>query len=196
MVDFKSDQTVPAASPAVPQAAEPVAPVAPAPQADPTPPMPASQEPVSGEKKKKRGLIAAGLFLAVILLLFFANMIVPRMLMYFTRAANVPGQFSLVNSYVFGSPLLAVANGEDKIRVTAFLLDDKGRGVPTAQIDLNVAAKDGAGGVLPQVIVVQAVTDDFGRAVFEVVSSTKGQFLVTASISGLEFPQMATLTFR
>ncbi|MBL7078303.1 Ig-like domain-containing protein [Candidatus Shapirobacteria bacterium] len=153
------------------------------------------QEPLSPEKKKRGLAIIVG-FLVVILLLLFANTIVPRVLMYFTRAASSPGQFSLTNSYVFGSPLLAAANGEDKIRITAFLLDDKGRGVPGARIDLSVAVKDGSGGALPQASPVQPITDDFGRAVFEVVSSIEGQFAVVALVSGLEFPQAVTLTFR
>jgi len=173
---------VPQAVPSQPAQAPPVAPQAPA------------QQP--SRNKKRAGLMIGGGFLLLVIFLLFANLIVPRILVYFSRAANSPGQFSLANSYLFGSPLLAAANGEDKIRVTAFLLDDKGRGVPTTQVSLSVVSKEGASGALPQVVGVQPTTDDFGRAVFEVLSSSPGQFMVVASVGGLEFPQTATLTFR
>ena len=196
MVNNPVSSQVPPVTPVVPK---PIAPVAPA---VPEPTQPVALTPVvsqnsPGQEKKKNKLVVlvVGLLL-IILLLFLANAVVPRVLMYFTRATNSPGQFSLANSYVFGSPLLAQANGGDKIRVTAFLLDDKGRGVPNTVVDLNVVAKDAGSGVLPQISAVQPSTDDFGRAVFEVFTSAPGQFTVVASVGGLEFPQTATLTFR
>ena len=136
-----------------------------------------------------------GIFL-LLALFYLANTVVPRVLLYFSQASNAPGEFSLGNSYVFGSPLVAQANGQDKIRVTAFLLDDKGRGVPGRQIELAVKAKKGGESVLPQIKAVQALSDNFGRVVFELVSTVEGQFVAAASISGLEFPQAVTLTFR
>ena len=165
------------------------------PQSAQTPVAPATA-PVKPKKDKKIPYLLVVGLLIFILLLVFANQVVPRVLMYFTRAANSPGNYSLANSYVFGSPLVAKANGQDKIRVTAFLLDDKGRGVPDNQISLNIVPKGQAKGSLPTVTGVAPTTDDFGRAVFEITSTATGQFVVTASISGLEFPQAATLTFN
>ncbi|MFH1601462.1 MAG: Ig-like domain-containing protein [Candidatus Shapirobacteria bacterium] len=164
---------------------------------NPTPQvMPPSPQPAKKPFSSTKAMIAIGA-LVLFLLLLFANQVVPRVLLYLTQATNSPGQYSLANSYVFGSPLVAAANGEDKIRVTAFLLDDKGRGVAGSQIDLRVApASPPTGEASPQIEAVTPVTDEFGRAVFEIFSSSKGQFVVSAQVGGLDFPQTTTLTFR
>lgn len=158
-----------------------------------TSPAPDSSEEKEGSRKWAWLAIA---LLGLIAAFYLARNVVPRILVYFTRASNAPGNYSLANSYVFGSPLLAQANGKDKIRVTAFLLDAKGRGVPGRQVAINLQAKDGSQTGLPQVVSVQPNSDDFGRTIFEVSSSTPGQFIVTATIDGLEFPQAVTLTFN
>jgi len=154
----------------------------------------ASSKTTGGSKKKIFGL-ALGV-VSLVVLFYLASAVVPRILVYLTRATNTPGNYSLANSYIFGSPLLAQANGEDKIRVTAFLLDVKGRGVPDKQTTLNISAKGGEVSTLPQMAVVQPITDEFGRSVFEITSTVPGQFVVVASVDGLEFPQTVTLTFR
>ena len=155
----------------------------------------ASPQPEKEQGKRKWGWLAIAL-LALIAAFYLARNVVPQILVYFTRATNAPGNYSLANSYVFGSPLVAQANGEDKIRVTAFLLDAKGKGVPGRQIAIQLQAKDGTQTSLPQVASVQPSSDDFGRTVFEVSSRAPGQFIVTATIDGLGFPQAVTLTFN
>jgi len=132
---------------------------------------------------------------SVVVIFWLASSVLPRVLVYLTKAANQSGQFSLANSYIFGSPLVAQGNGEEKIRVSAFLLDAKGKGVADQQISLSVVAKAGTVGQ-PQVNVIQEVTDEFGKVVFEVTSVNAGQFVVSAAVGGLEFPQTVTLTYR
>ena len=104
----------------------------------------------------------------------------------FGRATNQ--QYSLPNSYVFASPLVAKAVSE-KIRVTVFLLDDKGRGVVGKKIDL--AAVTGL-----NVAEVQSTSDSLGQAVFDVTSGTAGQYVVTAQVEGSSFPQTVTIRFQ
>jgi len=155
------------------------------------------ENPTVQPKTKKLSVLLPLILLLLIGIFYLARSVVPRVLLYLTQAANAPGNFSLTNSYVFGSPLLAEANGQDKIRVSVFLLDAKGRGVPNRQIDLSIQPKEGTvSGGLPQIKAVQATTDEFGRAVFEVVSQFPGQFSAIATVGGLEFPQKVTLTFR
>lgn len=147
----------------------------------------------SQQLKKGMKTVVLGL-ISIVFLFWLASAVIPRVLVYLTRAANRPGQYSLSNSYIFGSPLLAAANGEEKIRVSVFLLDAKGRGVPNKTIELRATAKQGGG--MPQIKAVQPTTDNFGKAVFEVVSTFSGQFVITAVVDGLELPQPVTLTFR
>jgi hypothetical protein len=107
---------------------------------------------------------------------------------YLGRASEVE-TYSLVNSYLFGSPLSAAAGGQERIRISAFLLSDKGRGVPNKKIEITS---------LPPLttLMVQPTTDNLGQAIFEVSSPTAGQFSISASVQGQSFPQTVTLFFR
>jgi len=102
------------------------------------------------------------------------------------RAANQ--QYSLQNSYVFASPLTARSVSE-KIRVTVFLLDDKGRGVLGKRISLSSAF-----GL--NVSEVQAETDSLGQAVFDITSGAAGQYIITALTESNAFPQTVTVNFQ
>lgn len=147
------------------------------------------------QKGKKTIYTVLAIIVSIIVVFWLASSVLPQVLVYLTRAANQSSEFSLANSYIFGSPLVAEGDGQEKIRISAFLLDAKGRGVPDQQIDLTVSPKSGSSGQ-PQVNVIQEITDEFGRAIFEVTSTFKGQFVVAASVGGLDFPQTVTLTYR
>jgi hypothetical protein len=155
-----------------------------------------AQEPKVIEKNHKRNpLVVIGVLLISVIALFFAaRSLIPQVIVYLTQAAR-PTNYSLSNSYVFGAPLSAEADGQTKVRVSAFLLNDEGKGVADKQINLQVAPKDNATGT-PQIGQVQPMTDKFGKAVFEVVSSTAGQYVATAVVDSMEIPQTVTLTFR
>ena len=136
---------------------------------------------------------AVFVFLGGVLLIFLATWAVPRALVLLTEAAPSK-EYSIANSYLFGSPLLAAANGEDKVRINAFLLDDRGRGVPNRRVEVMVQPKAGGGNA--QLAEVQATTDSLGKSVWEIVSMNAGQFVVTATVDGVAFPQDVTVVFR
>ena len=138
---------------------------------------------------------AVFVFLGGVLLIFLATWVVPRVLVLLTQAAPSK-EYSIANSYLFGSPLLAAPNGEDKIRINAFLLDDNGRGVPNRRVEVTVQSKTGGGGGNAQLAEVQATTDSLGKSVWELVSTVAGQFIVTATVDGVAFPQQVTVVFR
>ena len=49
---------------------------------------------------------------------------------FFTSRANVSqASFSIDNSYIFSTPSQARANGQEKIRLTVFILNNQGLGV-------------------------------------------------------------------
>lgn len=131
----------------------------------------------------------------VIILIFVFLITLLTVLFFATQARTVflgratGSNYSLSNSYVFASPLSAKAVAE-KIRVTVFLLDDKGRGVAGKKIDpssnpvgVNFAA-------------IQGETDKMGQAVFDLTSPTPGQFVIQASVEGRAFPQTVTVRFQ
>lgn len=147
-------------------------------------------------KQDQKGLVKSVLTVLLVgaLVIFLAIFAVPRVLVLLTKAAP-PRRFSLSNSYVFGAPLLIRADGEEKVRVNAFLLNENGRGVPNQVVGLR--AEDGNGRVgAVEVGEIQPMTDEFGKAIFELSSGSEGQFVVTASVGGADWPQTLTVTFK
>lgn len=146
-------------------------------------------------KKRNPLILIAIVFFSIIILFLLARFAVPQVLVYLTQATRST-TYSLSNSYIFGSPLVAAADGETKVRINAFLLDTQGLGVPDKQIVLLAKPKAVTAEGSVQVRDVQPMTDKFGKTVFEVVSRYQGQFIISASVDGVEFPQTVTITFR
>lgn len=95
---------------------------------------------------------------------------------------------TLENSYLFVSPLQAKGDGKELIRVTVFLLDNRGLGVGNQTVEL----------IRPQTLTVvdtQPITDDTGKAVFDVSSTSTGRFELSARTNGKDIPQKARAVF-
>lgn len=95
----------------------------------------------------------------------------------------------LENCYLFASPLQARADGGQKIRVTAFILDSSGRGVAGEAVFLNQNEKLTIHPVMP-------VTDDLGRAIFDVSTAVIGEYTIEAKVGSKSLPQKITVSFR
>jgi len=95
----------------------------------------------------------------------------------------------LDNSYLFASPLSAQAGGKEKIRVTVFLLDSQGRGVPGKVVFLGQDEK-------LKIDSVQAVSDNLGRALFDISSISPADYLIEANVDNQILPQRVKLNFR
>ena len=150
---------------------------------------------MASQKENDHSVVKLALiFLAIISLLLTAKFLLPRALVYLTQAAR-SSKISLANSYVFAAPLVVAADGQSKIRVNVFVLNDEGLGVADKRVDLSLRPKI-PGGKNAQVRVLQPVTDKYGKAVFEVASTVPGQFVASASVGGVALPQTVTLTFR
>lgn len=104
------------------------------------------------------------------------------------RASSFKNVFSLENSYVFLSPLRAKADNQEKIRVTVFVLNDQGLGVQGKKV-----AIDPAQGLTLQTI--QGLTDNFGKAVFDITSSKAGEFFLSVGIEEKKLNQQPQLSF-
>lgn len=106
-----------------------------------------------------------------------------------TTPISVPGGVVIENSYIFASPLTATADGVNRIRITVFILDGTGSGIPNKTVSLT-----GAENLV--VYSVQAVTDTIGRALFDVAAGTAGAYEIGAVIDGAVIPQKITITFE
>jgi hypothetical protein len=92
------------------------------------------------------------------------------------------------NSYLFASPIQAKADGQEKIRITVFLLDSNGLGVSQQSVTLNVPP-----GI--QIETLQSTTDDLGKATFNLSTIYPGKYTISASTSTLNLSQKINLLF-
>lgn len=138
-------------------------------------------------------------WLVFILLIFLVTL---GILVYYIRfktsttpkasSYNITSTVSISNSYVFSSPVRAKAGG-DLIRVTVFLLDDTGNGIFDKKVTLRDINNDTAGTL--QVKEIQSLTDETGKALFDIASSTVGVFNLEASTTDTTLPQKVKVTF-
>jgi len=108
----------------------------------------------------------------------------------FVKKASIGNQSSVVleNSYLFASPLQAKADGKEKMRLTIFILDGRGLGVQNQTIRLSTSSKI-------TVIEVQSITDESGKAIFDLTSETAGQFNISAITTSGTIPQQVKVVF-
>lgn len=145
---------------------------------------------VEEEKNTKNYLV-----LFIILVIFLITL---GVLVYFIRFRTdltpdassyvTTNTVSLSNSYVFASPVRAKAGG-DLIRVTVFVLDSQGSGLFDRKVSLttNNMALD--------VKDIQSLTDETGKAIFDVGSQTKNVYQVEAFVDGIPLSQNLKVTF-
>lgn len=135
----------------------------------------------------KKNLIFLILFLLILLVFtFYFGLYEARF--YIGRASVSQRSFSVDNSYLFVTPLRAKANGMEKIRINVFILNNQGLGVMGKEVFLGIDQKI-------NIEVVQGVTDNYGKAVFDVSSTTPGEYYLEVKVDGKILPQKAHLSF-
>jgi len=107
----------------------------------------------------------------------------------FSTAEPADGIFSANNSYIFASPITATADGVSPIRISVFILNSRGLGIAGKKVSLAST---------PQLkySYSEQITDSFGRAIFEAVSQTPGDYSITAATSNVTLPQQVSISFR
>jgi len=135
--------------------------------------------------KNKYLFIIAFLSLALIASVF---LVIRTTTTYQYASTRSNGSVVLENSYLFASPLQAKADGKEAVRITIFLLDGRGLGVANQTVTLN----------LPKNITVtnqQEITDQNGKAIFDLVSSTAQTANITAKTDTAKLPQSVKVVF-
>ncbi len=139
-------------------------------------------------KIMKKPLVFLLFFLVI--LLAFALFFGLYEVQFFTNRASIKRvSFSVDNSYVFITPLRARANGQEKIRVTVFVLDDQGLGVMGKKVVL-------APNEALNIENIQALTDNFGKAYFDVSSSKVGEYFLEVTVDAESLKQTSHLVFN
>lgn len=145
------------------------------------------------EEDRRQLYLIVGIIFSIFLILV-ALTIASQRTSFFGRASApggvvVPPLLSYQNSYVFASPIAASADGESIIRVTVFLLNNQGLGVSGQSVNLKVQPEANISPVLP-------VTDNLGRATFDLTSNTPGDYTISAEVEDGSLPQTVSVSFR
>jgi hypothetical protein len=135
---------------------------------------------------RKQYMIIAAIVVAVGMVYFLASYIVPRALVTLTKA-TAAYKVSIGESRVIGETILAKADGKDKCVVNVFILDASDKGVPGRGVVLS-----GMDNIFP----AAAVTNNDGKASFSMVSNEEKQYVISASVDGVQLPKTVTVTFR
>ncbi len=132
------------------------------------------------------------IFAAVLLLILigFVSIFGFYEIKFFTsRASLSQASFSIDNSYIFSTPSQARANGQEKIRLTVFILNNQGLGVMGKKIfvDTDKALN---------IEVIQGLTDSYGKAYFDIASSRQAEYYLEIKVDGTVLDQKAHLVFN
>jgi len=139
---------------------------------------------------KNRKSLAPVLIIVIVFLLIAGAMFLNRQQTIFKGQASPSKTYSLQNSYIFGSPLTATANGQEKVKISVFLLNQQGLGVEKKQINLKTTP---AG---LDIETAQDITDKTGQTIFYASTKSPGRFQISAQVDGQTLPQIVTVNFR
>jgi hypothetical protein len=137
--------------------------------------------------KLKPIMIAGGVVVGMVMVLFLATSVVPQALVTLTRASS-SGSVVTTGSYLLGERILAKADGKDACVVNVFLQDKNGQGVEGKQVELI--------GMTTGIEPLNTLTDKNGKVSFKLTSTTEGQFKINAMYGGSQLPQTIVVTFR
>lgn len=127
-------------------------------------------------------------FILLVLLLMSGFFWLYEVRYFVGRATTLESQYSLENSYVFLSPLRAKADGQEKIRLTVFILNNRGLGVAGKRVELDNDPD-------LKILAIKGISDEVGRAIFDISSNKTGEYYLTIRTEGKEFNQKAHLSF-
>jgi flagellar basal body-associated protein FliL len=148
------------------------------------------------EDRREESVLSGNYIVLFIILTIF--LITLGILVYFIRfrtdltpsasSYNTIKATSVTNSYVFASPVRAKTGG-DLIRITVFVLDSDGKGLFDKKVSL-MANDQGL-----KIKEIQSLTDEVGRAIFDVGSDYKNIYTVEAFVDGTPLNARLKLTF-
>ena len=121
----------------------------------------------------------------VVITFLIALFLINKPVIFFPRA-NTSSVAN--NSYIFASPIQAKAGDKELIRITVFILNDKGVGVPGKEVILLPS---------PSLNIknTQSTTDTYGKAIFDVYSDFSGKFNLKAKVDNREIIENVNIIF-
>lgn len=137
------------------------------------------------EKLKNSSFI---MLIVILLFIFLTGYWLYQATYYSNRAQATPSAISIDNSFTSTNPFKALANTKERIRLTIYVLNDQGLGASnsktTLSADKNLIIED-----------VQSITDQYGKAIFDISTNTRGVFSIDVYVDGKLLKNKATVNF-
>ena len=109
---------------------------------------------------------------------------------FFTSRADVSqATFSVDNSYIFSTPSQARANGQEKIRLTIFILNNQGLGVLGKKISVGTDPS-------LNIETIQGLTDNYGKAYFDISAIKSGEYFLEIKADDTALKSKAHMVFN
>jgi len=109
---------------------------------------------------------------------------------FFSSRADVSqATFSIDNSYIFSTPSQARANGQEKIRLTVFILNNQGLGVLGKKIFIGTDSS-------LNIETIQGLTDNYGKAYFDISAIKAGEYFLEVKADDTVLKSKAHLVFN
>src|SRR3989339_1409424 len=127
------------------------------------------------------------LFFVVLLFILFSFVAVfglYEVKFFNTRADVSQASFSIDNSYIFSTPSQARANGQEKIRLTVFVLNNQGLGVLGKKVFIETDSS-------LTIDTIQGSTDNYGKAYFDISATKPAQYYLEIKIDDKALNQKA-----
>jgi hypothetical protein len=132
------------------------------------------------------------IFFVILLLVLFSFVAVfglYEVKFFSTRADVSQASFSIDNSYIFSTPSQASANGQEKIRLTVFVLNNQGLGVLGKKVLIESDSS-------LTINTIQGSTDNYGKAYFDISATKPAQYFLEIKIDDKALNQKAHLVFN
>jgi len=109
---------------------------------------------------------------------------------FFSSRADIShASFSVDNSYIFSTPSQARANGQEKIRLTVFILNNQGLGVLGKKIFIGTDSS-------LNIETIQGLTDNYGKAYFDISAVKAGEYFLEIKADDTALKTKAHLVFN
>lgn len=126
----------------------------------------------------------------IIVLLGFIGIFGLYEVKFFNTKADVSqASFSIDNSYIFSTPSQARANGQEKVRLTVFVLNNQGLGV----LGKKVLIESNSSLIVDT---IQGSTDNYGKAYFDISATKPAQYYLEIKVDDKALNQKAHLVFN
>lgn len=133
-------------------------------------------------------LLILGILFIVTVVVYIVLTVFRIPIFSFTQAANNNRSADISNSLIFAWPLEVKADNTERSEVTVFVRDNQGRGIGEKQVTITSSLGTLQG--------TPAISDDQGKAIFYITSSSTGVAQIEAFVDNRKLQKTVSVKFE